>query len=142
MLSPTSGSTSFNPVKKKQRMIDVVKQYLDISISLLAGASPISDLKSLLDELHLKKEFASSARKLRDFKESNSTIRRENDYLKLSEAKAKEAELESLTKLEELKLRVAELEAAETRLRVVHKAEYILPSTSMAWQSFLSKCGI
>ncbi|KAL5760704.1 hypothetical protein ACOSQ2_019542 [Xanthoceras sorbifolium] len=72
-------------------------------------------------------ELVSSARKLRDFKESNSTLEREIDTLKLAEAKAeakaREAERVSRAKVNKLQQSVVELETADAKLRRIHKEE-------------------
>ncbi|KAL5770098.1 hypothetical protein ACOSP7_014252 [Xanthoceras sorbifolium] len=60
--------------------------------------------KALEAQLYLKKKLVSSARKLRDFKEVISSLRRENEFLKLSESRAKMAKQENATCVEELAL--------------------------------------
>ncbi|KAL5754836.1 hypothetical protein ACOSP7_023056 [Xanthoceras sorbifolium] len=74
-------------------------------------------------QLYLKKELASNAWKLRDFKEVISFLRRKSDSLKLSEARAKMAEQESAAHVEELGGRVAELVANVEQLQKNRKVE-------------------
>ncbi|KAL5794231.1 hypothetical protein ACOSP7_002825 [Xanthoceras sorbifolium] len=81
----------------------------------------------------------SSARKVRDFKESNSSIRRENDSLKLFEARAKMAEQESLASIEDRTNRVPCGEAgdkAELMAKYkVGKVEHWCPNEAIAvWE--------
>ncbi|KAL5865330.1 hypothetical protein ACOSQ3_002844 [Xanthoceras sorbifolium] len=110
-------------------MIDIYMPEPDISVSFPVVVSSISDPKLLLDGVdqflfpedvtRLKymgttkvldwgisnsfyKELMSSAQNVRDFKESNSSLRRENDSQKLFEARAKMVEHESLASIEEL----------------------------------------
>ncbi|KAL5767655.1 hypothetical protein ACOSQ2_014438 [Xanthoceras sorbifolium] len=55
-------------------------------------------------QLYLKKKLVSSARKLRDFKEVISSLRRENEFLTLSKSRAKMAKQENAACVEELEL--------------------------------------
>ncbi|KAL5749820.1 hypothetical protein ACOSP7_024423 [Xanthoceras sorbifolium] len=106
--SPILESTP-NPAKKKYKVIDAEAPEPDINVSFprglqlfrthshcYTGSTSSSFPKMLLDwgiskviYLHLKKELVSSIRKLRDFRELNSSLRKENDSLKLSEARVK-----------------------------------------------------
>ncbi|KAL5738401.1 hypothetical protein ACOSP7_031162 [Xanthoceras sorbifolium] len=65
----------------------------------------------------------SSARKLRDFKETNFSLKRENNSLKLSKTRAKMVEQERPTRVEGLSLHITELKANIEQLQRDPKVE-------------------
>ncbi|KAL5787433.1 hypothetical protein ACOSP7_004382 [Xanthoceras sorbifolium] len=60
---------------------------------------------------------------MKEFKELNNTLRKDNDSLKIVELKKNKVERESQTKMEELEKMVAKLQANKDRLRIEHRAE-------------------
>ncbi|KAL5789788.1 hypothetical protein ACOSQ2_004676 [Xanthoceras sorbifolium] len=60
---------------------------------------------------------------MKEFKELNNTLRKDNDSLKIVELKKNKVERESQTKMEELEKMVAKLQENKDRLRIEHRAE-------------------
>ncbi|KAL5857073.1 hypothetical protein ACOSQ3_004531 [Xanthoceras sorbifolium] len=60
---------------------------------------------------------------MKEFKELNNTLRKDNDSLKIVELKKNKVERESQTKMKELEKMVAKLQANKDRLRIEHRAE-------------------